>query len=73
MKKTLSLVLMLNMSILIAASSIIPQDPKISFGKKCMVNSDGSMVSSYVWIHSDSNLTATKELCQELNYVSATK
>tara|TARA_B100001113_G_C20673720_1_gene433279 strand:- start:177 stop:365 length:189 start_codon:yes stop_codon:yes gene_type:complete len=52
-------------TIFITGCSVVPKDPRMSFGKKCNVNEDGSTVSSYVWIYGkDGGLSATKELCK---------
>lgn len=69
------IILLIATAILFAGCSIIPQDPRVSFGKKCLVNDDGNIVSSYVWIYSKTSkdktsLTATKELCDQLGYVT---
>jgi starvation-inducible outer membrane lipoprotein len=69
------LILILSITFLFAGCSIVPKDPRMSFGKKCMVDDQGNMVSSYVWIYSKSmqgetSLTATKELCDKLGYIT---
>ena len=61
MKKIL---LLLTTAIIISGCSIVPKEPRASFGKKCTVDEDGTTVSSYVWIYGkQSGLPASKEQC----------
>lgn len=63
MGKTL---LILATAILFAGCSIVPKDPRMSFGKKCNVNDDGSTVSSYVWVYGkEGGLSASKDFCEK--------
>tara|TARA_B100001057_G_scaffold86531_1_gene82472 strand:- start:266 stop:454 length:189 start_codon:yes stop_codon:yes gene_type:complete len=56
--------LILATAILVAGCSIVPKDPRMSFGKKCNVNDSGNTVSSYVWIYGkEGGLSATKKQC----------
>tara|TARA_B100000989_G_scaffold154723_1_gene115395 strand:+ start:3433 stop:3654 length:222 start_codon:yes stop_codon:yes gene_type:complete len=71
----MKIVILIIASILFVSCSIIPEDPRVSFGKKCIVDEQGNMVSSYVWIYSKSmqgetSLKATKELCDKLGYIT---
>ena len=60
------IVLLLTTAVLIAGCSIVPKDPRMSFGKKCNVDDDGTTVSSYVWIYGkEGGLTASQEQCKE--------
>ena len=44
----------------------MPKDPRLSFGKKCNVDDDGTTVSSYVWIYGkEGGLTASQEQCEK--------
>ena len=39
-------------------------EPRVSFGKKCDVTEDGTLISSSVWIYNkDAGLRATEEAC----------
>tara|TARA_Y100001938_G_C7927546_1_gene347662 strand:+ start:100 stop:294 length:195 start_codon:yes stop_codon:yes gene_type:complete len=59
-------ILLVATAILFAGCSIVPKDPRMSFGKKCNVNEDGSTVSSYVWVYGkDGGLSASKEMCEK--------
>lgn len=61
-----NIVLLIATAVLIAGCSVVPKDPRISFGKKCNVNSDGTTVSSYVWIYGkEGGLTASQDHCQK--------
>ena len=61
MKKT---ILLVATAVLFAGCSIVPKDPRMSFGKKCDVR-DGSTVSSYIWVYGkDGGLSASKEQCE---------
>ena len=52
------------MAIAIVGCSQIPKEPAISFGKKCEVTENGTIVSSSVWIYSEEHgLRATEEAC----------
>jgi|TARA_B100000989_G_scaffold188851_1_gene142197 uncharacterized lipoprotein YajG len=53
-------------TILLTGCSVVPKDPRMSFGKKCSVDENGTTVSSYVWVYGkDGGLTATKDQCKE--------
>jgi|TARA_B100001248_G_scaffold81197_1_gene59048 uncharacterized lipoprotein YajG len=59
-------ILLLATAILFTGCTIVPKDPRMSFGKKCSVNADGSTVSSYVWIYGkDGGLSASNEMCEK--------
>lgn len=61
-----NIVLLIAASVLIAGCSVVPKDPRVSFGKKCNVNGDGTTVSSYVWIYGkEGGLTASQDQCQK--------
>lgn len=63
MKKIL---LLIATATLIAGCSVVPKDPRMSFGKKCNVDDDGTTVSSYVWIYGkEGGLTASQDQCQK--------
>jgi len=58
------LILIPLMTIAIVGCSQIPKEPAISFGKKCDVTEDGTLISSSVWIYNkDAGLRATEEAC----------
>lgn len=58
------LILIPLMAIAIVGCSQIPKEPAISFGKKCEVTENGTIVSSSVWIYSEEHgLRATEEAC----------
>ena len=60
------MILLVATAILFAGCSIVPKDPRMSFGKKCNVNEDGSTVSSYVWVYGkEGGLSASKEMCEK--------
>jgi len=61
MKKIL---LLLTTAIIISGCSIVPKEPRVSFGKKCTVDENGTTVSSYVWIYGkQGGLSASQEQC----------
>lgn len=46
----------------------LPENPAISFGKKCSVDETGNVVYSAVWIYNkESGLHASKEACKILS------
>ena len=52
------------LAFLLVSACSIPKNPKVSFGKKCMVK-DESVSYSYVWLYDkELGLTANKEDCQ---------
>ena len=54
-------------SFLFVSCSSIPDNPKLSFGKKCEVSEGGTVVTSHVWVYDGSmDLTATKESCYNI-------
>ena len=56
--------LILATTILVAGCSIVPTDPRMSLGKKCVLQEGNKKVSSYVWIYGkEGGLSATKEQC----------
>tara|TARA_B100000963_G_scaffold354852_1_gene372077 strand:- start:503 stop:697 length:195 start_codon:yes stop_codon:yes gene_type:complete len=58
--------LILATAVLVAGCSIVPKDPRMSLGKKCNVDDDGTTVSSYVWIYGkEGGLSASKEMCEK--------
>jgi uncharacterized protein YceK len=59
-----NIILFLFASIILVGCSSIPENPKLSFGKKCEVSEDGTVVSSHVWVYDgETGLTASKESC----------
>jgi uncharacterized protein YcfL len=65
MKYTLTLIV--SVLFLLVGCSSIPENPKLSFGKKCEVSKDGTVVTSHIWIYDgSSDLTATKESCNNI-------
>tara|TARA_B100001094_G_scaffold257583_1_gene257151 strand:- start:841 stop:1047 length:207 start_codon:yes stop_codon:yes gene_type:complete len=59
------IVLLITTAILMAGCSVVPKDPRMSFGKKCNVD-DGTIISSYVWIYGKKGgLTASQDQCEE--------
>ncbi len=49
---------------LLVGCSSMPDNPRLSFGKKCEVSKDGTVVTSHVWIYDKTqDLTANKESC----------
>tara|TARA_B100001113_G_scaffold285971_1_gene241346 strand:- start:1262 stop:1459 length:198 start_codon:yes stop_codon:yes gene_type:complete len=62
MKYTLGLIT--SVLFLLVGCSSIPENPRMSFGKKCEVSKDGTTVTSHVWIYDKTTgLTANKESC----------
>lgn len=62
MKYTLGLIT--SVLFLLVGCSSIPENPRLSFGKKCEVSKDGTVVTSHIWIYDKTqDLTATKESC----------
>jgi len=60
------IVLLLATAVLIAGCSVVPKDPRMSFGKKCNVDDAGTTVSSYLWIYGkEGGLSASKEQCKK--------
>tara|TARA_B100001057_G_C22178662_1_gene692398 strand:+ start:301 stop:495 length:195 start_codon:yes stop_codon:yes gene_type:complete len=61
MKYTLGIIAVL---FVLSGCSSIPENPRMSFGKKCEVSKDGTTVTSHVWIYDKTTgLTANKESC----------
>jgi uncharacterized protein YceK len=61
MKYTLGVIAVL---VVLSGCSSIPENPRMSFGKKCEVSKDGTTVTSHVWIYDKTTgLTANKESC----------
>ena len=59
-----NIILFLFASIILVGCSSIPDNPKLSFGKKCEVSQDGTVVTSHIWIYDKTqDLTASKESC----------
>ena len=59
-------ILLVATAILFAGCSIVPTDPRMSLGKKCNVDENGTAVSSYVWIYGkEGGLSASKEMCEK--------
>ena len=55
------------MLVLFSGCAIIPEEPRMSLGKKCVLNEGNKKVSSYVWIYGkEGGLSATKEQCDSL-------
>ena len=51
-------------TILLTGCSVVPKDPRMSLGKKCVINEDNNKVSSYIWVYGkEGGLSATKEQC----------
>lgn len=51
--------------ILVGCSGHLGPDRQVKFGKKCAVKENGSIVYSYIWLHSkDVELEADKETCE---------
>jgi len=62
-----NLLLGLIFAITISGCAKLPENPAISFGKKCTVDETGNVVYSTVWIYNkESGLEASKEACKEL-------
>lgn len=60
------IVLLIATAVLIAGCSVVPKEPRMSFGKKCNVDEEGTKVSSYIWIYGkQGGLSASKEQCQK--------
>ena len=56
--------LVLIFSILLFSCSSIPSNPTLSFGKKCEVSADGTVVTSHIWVYDKTeDLTADIESC----------
>ena len=65
MNKTI--VSMVALAFLVGCSAI-PENPRISLGKKCSVTQDNSVAYSYVWLYNkESGLDADKETCAKLD------
>jgi|TARA_S200002703_G_scaffold67441_1_gene58650 hypothetical protein len=53
-------------TLLVVSACSIPKNPKVSFGKKCMVK-DESVSYSYVWLYDkNTGLPASEEQCEAL-------
>ena len=64
------LILIPRMTIDIVGCSQIPKEPAISFGKKCDVTEDGTLISSSVWIYSKAEgLKASEEAYNDPEFV----
>ena len=65
MKYTLGIIAVL---FVLSGCSSIPENPRMSFGKKCSVTEDNSVAYSYVWLYNkESGLDADKETCAKLD------
>lgn len=48
-------------------SKVIPDQPRLSFGKKCADTGEGHVAYSYLWIYGkEEGLKADKETCEKL-------
>ena len=68
MKKILTFInffiIFIAMTVLFTGCSVVPKDPRMSLGKKCVINEDNNKVSSYIWVYGkEGGLSATKEQC----------
>ena len=53
-------------TLLVVSACSVPKNPKVSFGKKCMVK-DESVSYSYVWLYDkNTGLPASEEQCEAL-------
>tara|TARA_E500000081_G_scaffold87233_1_gene88394 strand:+ start:431 stop:637 length:207 start_codon:yes stop_codon:yes gene_type:complete len=53
-------------TLLVVSACSIPKNPKVSFGKKCMVK-DENVSYSYVWLYDkNTGLPASEEQCEAL-------
>ena len=47
--------------------SAIPENPRVSFGKKCSTTVENQVAYSYVWLYNkESGLEADKSTCEKL-------
>jgi|TARA_B100001094_G_scaffold173087_1_gene167381 PBP1b-binding outer membrane lipoprotein LpoB len=47
--------------------SAIPENPRVSFGKKCSTTVENQVAYSYVWLYNkESGLEADKQTCEKL-------
>jgi hypothetical protein len=64
MTKTIASIIVLGF---LVGCSAIPENPRMSFGKKCSVTEENQVAYSYVWLYNkDSGLEANKETCKKL-------
>jgi len=54
-------------TIILASCSMIPENPRLSFGKKCSMTEDKQIAYSWIWVYNkEQGLDANKETCKEL-------
>lgn len=55
------------LAFVLTGCSVVPKDPRISVGKKCVVDDENNKkVSSYIWIYGkEGGLSASKEQCKK--------
>jgi|TARA_B100001248_G_scaffold255008_1_gene234193 hypothetical protein len=52
----------------VAGCSVIPDNPRVSFGKKCSEIDEGQVAYSWLWIYNgDAGLNANKEICKDID------
>jgi len=60
------LVLLTAVAMLVGCTAI-PENPRLSFGKKCSVTEDNQIAYSWVWLYNkEQGLEANKETCKQL-------
>ena len=48
-------------------TKIIPDNPRVSFGKKCSVTDEGQIAYSWLWIYNkEAGLKADKQTCEKI-------
>lgn len=60
------LVLLTAVAMLVGCTAI-PENPRLSFGKKCSVTEDNQIAYSWVWLYNkEQGLEANNETCKQL-------
>mgnify|MGYP005682011343 CR=1 FL=1 len=52
----------------VVGCSAIPDNPRLSFGKKCAETEQGQVAYSWLWVYNgDAGLKANKETCENIS------